>query len=124
MYFCARDFRSRYYVRVLALSIVAYAFSPIDLIPDFIPVIGLLDDLVIIPLGVALIMRLTPPEIIDSARQKAEHVSTQPTSYIAALFIVVIWLTVLALFIQWMLFTPASDPALRGADKRQQNRIG
>lgn len=105
VYCCARDSRTPNYIRVLALLVAGYAFSPIDLIPDFIPVLGLIDDLIIIPLGVALIMRLTPDEILASARQEAERISTRPISYTAACIIVLLWLLVFALSIQWIVST-------------------
>lgn len=63
LYFSSRDARLPLHIKIIAVFIVAYALSPIDLIPDFIPIIGLLDDIIIIPLGLALIIKLTPPEI-------------------------------------------------------------
>lgn len=92
IYFAARDPRTPLLVRLLALLVAAYALSPIDLIPDFIPLIGYLDDLLIVPLGIALIVRLTPPEVIESAREKAIHAATRPVSYTAATVIVLLWL--------------------------------
>lgn len=70
----------------------AYALSPIDLIPDFIPVIGYLDDLLLIPLGLALVVRLTPPEVLESARAQAKQAASKPISYTAAAFFVALWL--------------------------------
>lgn len=67
-------------VKLLALAVAAYAFSPIDLILDFIPVLGLLDDVVLIPLGIALVVRLAPEQVIASARQKAELALDKPIS--------------------------------------------
>ncbi|MFV8783029.1 YkvA family protein [Microbulbifer sp. SA54] len=88
-------------VRLLAMLVAAYALSPIDLIPDFIPVIGLLDDLILIPAGLALIVRLTPPEVIESAKQQAKTASEKPVSYSAAVVIVIIWLAVLWAISRW-----------------------
>lgn len=102
VYFAAQDPRTPFLVRALAVVIAAYALSPIDLIPDFIPVIGYLDDLLLLPLGLALVVHLTPPDVIKSAQLKAQQVANKPVNYYAAAFIVVIWLFVLWLFIQWV----------------------
>lgn len=96
VYFTARDPRLPWPVRLLALAIAAYALSPIDLIPDFIPVLGYLDDLVLVPLGVALVVRLTPPAILADARERAQRVAIRPVSVIAAVVIAAIWLLLLA----------------------------
>jgi uncharacterized membrane protein YkvA (DUF1232 family) len=81
--------------------VVAYAFSPIDLIPDPIPVLGYLDDLILIPLGVMLVVKLIPPPILAECRQKAQTVANQdkPTNWTAAGVIIVIWLCLAALII-------------------------
>ena len=96
VYFAARDPRLPWPVRLLALAIAAYALSPIDLIPDFIPVLGYLDDLILVPLGVALVVRLTPPAILADARAQAERVAVRPVSVVAAGVIAAIWLALLA----------------------------
>lgn len=80
-----------WHARALALLVAAYAFSPIDLIPDFIPVLGLLDDLLIVPLGVALVLRLTPRGVRDDARRAAVAASARPVSRAAAVGIVLLW---------------------------------
>ncbi len=95
VYFAARDPRTPWFVRVFALFVAAYALSPIDLIPDFIPVLGYLDDLILIPLGLALVVRLTPTEVMLSARQKAQAASDRPVSRVMAVAIILIWLLVL-----------------------------
>lgn len=97
VYFVARDPRLPWPVRLVALAVAAYALSPIDLIPDFIPVLGLLDDVVLIPLGLALVLRLTPPALRDEARARAEAVVDRPVSRGAAVVIVLVWLALLAL---------------------------
>lgn len=102
VYFAARDPRLPWPVRLLALAVAAYALSPIDLIPDFIPVIGYLDDLLIVPLGIALVVRLTPPEIIAAAREQAAAVSERPVSRTAAVCIVLIWLAAAGLAAHWL----------------------
>ena len=68
LYLAYRDPRVPWYAKVLAVCVVAYAFSPIDLIPDFIPVLGYLDDLVFVPLGISLALRLIPPEVMAECR--------------------------------------------------------
>ncbi len=102
VYFAARDPRTPLPVRALALLIAAYAFSPIDLIPDFIPVLGYLDDLVLIPLGVALVVRLVPSDVMESARAQAAVAAERPTSYFAAACIVVVWLAASFVFVRWV----------------------
>lgn len=101
VYFAARDPRTPFLVRLLAVLVAAYALSPIDLIPDFIPVIGYLDDLLLLPLGIALIVKLTPAEVIASAKARAETVSERPTSYTAAIVVMLIWLLVAVGVYQW-----------------------
>lgn len=85
-------FISSWYAKWLALAVAAYALSPIDLIPDFIPVIGYLDDVVIVPLGILLVLRLIPPEVIQEHRQTAAAAANRPVSRIAAVVFVVIWI--------------------------------
>lgn len=97
VYFVARDPRLPWPVRLVALAVAAYALSPIDLIPDFIPVLGLLDDVVLIPLGLALVLRLTPPALREQARARAEAVADRPVSRGAAVVIVLVWLALLGL---------------------------
>lgn len=96
VYFAARDPRTPMLARYLALGVAAYALSPIDLIPDFIPIVGYLDDLLIVPLGLLLVIRMLPPEVISDSREKANALIARPTSYLAAIFIVGIWLLCLA----------------------------
>ena len=102
VYFAARDSRMPFHVRAIAIFVAAYAVSPIDLIPDFIPVVGYLDDLLLIPLGIALVIRLTPPEVLASARAKAQLASDKPVSYVAAGAIAVIWVFLLVLTVYWI----------------------
>ena len=103
VYFAARDPRTPWAVRLLALLVAAYALSPIDLIPDFIPIIGYLDDLLIVPLGLALVVRLTPPEVIESSRERAARFTGKPISYGAALVILLLWLILAVWFVRWLI---------------------
>jgi len=95
-----------WHAKALAVLVAAYAFSPIDLIPDFIPVIGYLDDLIIVPLGIWLALRLIPRHVLDESRRKADAwLATRekrPTSYVAATVFVLIWLA--AIYGLWSLF--------------------
>lgn len=92
VYFAARDPRTPRLARVLALGIAAYALSPVDLIPDFIPVLGLLDDLIIVPLGLMLVLRMVPADVLASSRAKAHGTVDKPVSRAAAAMIVIVWL--------------------------------
>jgi len=71
LYLAARDPRTPWYARLLVAAIVAYAISPIDLIPDFIPVLGFLDELILLPIGIALAIKLTPDEVLNECRERA-----------------------------------------------------
>jgi len=93
IYLAAKDPRTPWYAKALIFFVVAHTFSPIDLIPDFIPVLGYLDDLLITPLGIALAIRLIPPEVLEEARGK---VATQGVGrgvgFVGAAIIVIIWI--------------------------------
>src|SRR5882757_1722082 len=86
IYLAARDPRVPWYAKALALGVAGYAFSPIDLIPDFVPVLGYLDDLIIVPLGLWLVVRLTPPALVAELRHEAERriAAGRPVSHVAA----------------------------------------
>ncbi len=90
----ARDPRVPWYAKLLGLLITGYALSPIDLIPDFIPVLGLLDDLVLIPLGIWLMLRLIPAEVFAEHRATAEVASHRPVSRIGAAIVLLLWLAI------------------------------
>lgn len=104
LYLVARDPRTPWLAKAVIAGVVAYALSPVDLIPDFIPVIGYLDDLILIPLGVALAIRLTPVEIIDECREAARHRFTgdKPQSWMAAGIIVLLWLITAGVLLTWL----------------------
>ena len=101
VYFAARDPRTPLLVRLLALLVAAYALSPIDLIPDFIPVIGYLDDLLLLPIGLWLVVRLTPPEVIAAAREKAAQATERPVSRGAAVAVVGLWVVLALVCVRW-----------------------
>ena len=96
LYLAGRDPRVPWYAKALALAVAAYAFSPIDLIPDFIPVLGYLDDLILLPLGIMLVIRLIPPEIMAEHRELATAAMDRPVSRTAARVIVGIWVACIA----------------------------
>ncbi|MBN1242821.1 MAG: DUF1232 domain-containing protein [Spirochaetales bacterium] len=87
-----RDPRTPWYAKAAAAAVAVYAFSPIDLIPDFIPVLGYLDDLLLLPLGVALAARLVPVAVMDDCRERAgRELSARPRSAVGAIVVVAIW---------------------------------
>jgi uncharacterized membrane protein YkvA (DUF1232 family) len=88
----AKDERTPVWIKILALITAAYALSPIDLIPDFIPVLGYLDDIIIVPLGLLLVIKLTPKEIIDDCRMRTSLLAERPVNRWAAGVIILIWL--------------------------------
>ncbi len=99
LYLAVRDPRCPWYARLFAGLVVAYAFSPIDLIPDFIPVVGYLDDLILVPLGIAIAIKLIPPQVLHDSRAEAGRViaAGKPVNRVAAVVIVVIWVALAAL---------------------------
>lgn len=99
---CARDPELGLPLRIFAWLIAGYALSPIDLIPDFIPVIGLLDDAILIPLGIWLFLKWVPAEIFEKNMRIAEAAAGRPTSLIAAVAIVALWLGLAALTALWL----------------------
>jgi uncharacterized membrane protein YkvA (DUF1232 family) len=102
VWIAARDPRVPWYAKVVAAATAAYALSPIDLIPDFIPVIGYLDDFVIVPLGIALTIRMIPDGLMQEFRAEAARREARPTSVVAAVFIVVLWCAAIALTGWWL----------------------
>ncbi len=101
LYLASKDTRTPWYAKLLAVGVVAYAFSPIDLIPDPIPVLGYLDDLILVPLGMALALRMIPASVMAECRARAQAAAGQgrPTNWVAAGVIVAIWLIAAALAI-------------------------
>jgi uncharacterized membrane protein YkvA (DUF1232 family) len=97
LYFAARDPRTPWYAKALVACVVAYALSPIDLIPDPIPILGYLDDLLLLPLGIYIAIKLIPPQVLEQSRSKAASMKVRlPRNRRAALVIVLIWLAALA----------------------------
>jgi uncharacterized membrane protein YkvA (DUF1232 family) len=103
LYLASRDRRVPLSARILALCIIGYALSPIDLIPDFIPVLGLLDDLVLIPLGILILIRMIPADLMAEHREKAKALgySEKPRNWVAAVLIIALWLVSLALLFRY-----------------------
>jgi uncharacterized membrane protein YkvA (DUF1232 family) len=93
----ARDPRVPWYAKAVGVCVVAYALSPIDLIPDFVPVLGLLDDLVLVPLGLLLVIRLIPADILAEHRIAAAAVAERPVSCAGAAAVIAIWVLAAAL---------------------------
>jgi len=103
IYLAARDPRTPWYAKALAIFVAGYALSPIDLIPDFIPVIGYLDDLVIVPLGILAVVWLIPPQVMIESRAAAAVMAERPTSRTAAMVIILVWVTSIALVV-WLMY--------------------
>jgi uncharacterized membrane protein YkvA (DUF1232 family) len=99
----SRDPRVPWTVKLLAIAVAGYALSPIDLIPDFIPVLGYLDDLIIVPLGIWLVIALIPDDVMREYRAMASAATQRPVSKAAAIIIVALWISGAAL-LGWMAF--------------------
>lgn len=100
LYLVARDARTPVIPKIAAACVAAYALSPIDLIPDFIPVIGYLDDLILVPLGILLVVRLIPPDLLAEHRKAA---ALAPASKSGAIVIILIWLAISST-VGWILY--------------------
>jgi uncharacterized membrane protein YkvA (DUF1232 family) len=104
LYLASRDPRTPWYAKLLVAGVVAYALSPIDLIPDFVPVLGYLDDLVLIPLSITLAIKMIPDSVLAECRARAQETiqNGKPGSRVAGAVIVVIWLLLAALCAVWV----------------------
>ena len=102
LWLAARDARTPMIAKIAAAAIAAYALSPIDLIPDFVPVLGYLDDVIIVPLGILLAVRLMPPSLMAELREAAMRRLDRPTSRAGLAFILAVWLTA-AIPLTWWL---------------------
>jgi uncharacterized membrane protein YkvA (DUF1232 family) len=98
LYLAYRDPRTPWYAKAFTVCVLGYAFSPLDLIPDFVPVLGYLDDVLLVPLGVLLAIKLIPPEVLAESRVRAQEglAAGELTSRFAAVVIVLLWLLALA----------------------------
>ncbi|RJR17568.1 MAG: DUF1232 domain-containing protein [Desulfobacteraceae bacterium] len=103
LFLASKDPRTPWYAKFFAAAIVAYAFSPIDLIPDFVPVLGYLDDLLLIPLGIALALKLIPDLVMEECRERAKEKMKRdnPVSRAAGALIILIWISLVLLLIGW-----------------------
>jgi uncharacterized membrane protein YkvA (DUF1232 family) len=105
LFFAYRDPRTPWYARMFAGLVAAYLLSPIDLIPDFIPILGYLDDVIIAPAGIALALKMIPSEVMADSRQKAELelANGKPVNRVAAVVVVLIWIIVLFFLARWVI---------------------
>ena len=99
-----KDPRVPWYARLFVLGLLAYGFSPLDLIPDFVPVLGYLDDLILLPLGIVLALKLIPPAVLQESRARAEELlaKQKPSSWVGTMVIVLLWL-LCASFVGWLI---------------------
>jgi uncharacterized membrane protein YkvA (DUF1232 family) len=113
LYLAARHPRTPWYAKLLIAGIVAYALSPIDLIPDFVPILGYLDDLILIPVGLAVAIKLVPAAVLAECRARAEEVMSngKPVSRVGAAVIVVIWVSLAVLCLAWVYRVALAMPA-------------
>ncbi len=103
LYYAARHPRTPWYAKLVILAVVAYALSPVDLIPDFIPILGYLDDLVILPLGIALALSLIPKDIIDECAERAnKSQAVSRKNWRAAAVIVAVWVVTIFILGRWL----------------------
>jgi uncharacterized membrane protein YkvA (DUF1232 family) len=97
LYLACRDPRVPWYAKAFATGLVAYALSPIDLIPDFIPVLGYVDELILLPVGVLLAMKMIPADVLAECRERARLAAERPVSRVGAVLIIAVWLVAASL---------------------------
>ncbi len=104
LYFACKDERTPWYAKALGICVIGYALSPIDLIPDPVPILGYVDDLILLPLGLAAVRKMVPPAILADCRIKAQEASTKPKrrNWIAAGVIITIWIILVVLTVLWL----------------------
>ena len=101
LYLAARDPRVPWYAKALAALVAAYALSPIDLIPDFIPVLGYIDDLVVLPLGIKVAIRMIPDDVMADLRKQAEErMLTRPRSTVGAVIVILLWVAAAVILVR------------------------
>ena len=103
LWFAARDSRTPVAAKLVAATAAAYALSPIDLVPDFIPIVGYLDDLILLPLGIALAVRLIPDALMAEFRRDALQQLQRPRSAAGAAIVIVVWIA-FAMIVSWLLW--------------------
>ena len=107
VWFAYRDSRTPWYAKVWLALVAGYAFSPIDLIPDFIPVLGYLDDFILLPLGIFIAIKLVPKDVMDDSRIKAsdwlEQRRQNPRSLKVTILIILVWIAILAVLLRYLL---------------------
>ena len=105
LYLAVKHVRTPLYAKVLAAIVVGYALSPIDLIPDFIPVLGYIDDIILLPLGIALVIKLLPSDVLKQCREEARTHSSvmRPKIWLAAYVIIMLWIAAAYLLYEWLL---------------------
>lgn len=108
LFLASRDPRVPWLPKVFAVVVAGYALSPIDLIPDFIPVLGYLDDLILVPLGIVLVVKLIPADLMAEHRLSAANLLDRPASRVAGIFIICLWVLAVALS-AWGLYDLAPD---------------
>ena len=113
LYLASKHPRTPWYAKVLAALIIGYALSPIDLIPDFIPGVGYLDDLIVIPAGIALLVKIIPGDVLEECRSKAQSdsVNRRSKNWVAGVIIVLVWL--LALYLVLSLVWPHINGSMK-----------
>jgi len=109
-----RDPRVPWYAKAVGACVVAYALSPIDLVPDFVPVLGYLDDLVLVPLGLMLVLRLIPADVLAEHRVAASAMADRPVSRAGALAVIAVWLVAALLLVTWLVAPSLPSPASGG----------
>lgn len=114
VYLASKDPRVPWYAKALAVCVLAYLFSPIDLIPDFIPVLGYVDDLILVPAGLLLVIKLIPPEVMAKHREAARVAELErKPNWIASAVIASIWIAVVVLAARWFWIHLWHRPVLR-----------
>ena len=105
LYLAARDPRTPWYVKFFVAGLAAYAFSPIDLIPDFIPILGYLDDILLLPIGIALAIKMVPQQVLAECRLRAHDRTNgpKPVSRVAGAVIIAIWMLLIVLCVFWII---------------------